>query len=268
MGAAEAVALATRVNEVGFSEFTAKLINDVFDAVISANISQTEAYVELVNGISKTLTQFIADNKDSIGGDLILQFLNTVVPDQNSETGTKVTATSSDLLTNEEANNINNAIKVIGVQETDVADTSTQISDLYEPIIDAIAGRIAADKFAILKEMVKLGVLRLVVEEGEIETKLTFTTYGSNFYETNRSKYNRKNFEFGAKAKTGGFLSKWVSASAATKYSSVNVTAANSQSRDTTGSTVQIYGGVKIKFKTDYQPLLTESNENNSGGQG
>lgn len=265
MGAAEAVALATRVNEVGFSEFTAKLINDVFDAVISANISQTEAYVELLSNVSKTLTQFMEDNKDSIGGDLILEFLNVVVPDENSETGTKVNANSVELLTNDEADAINNAIKVPGVQESDVADTSTQIGDLYEPIIDAIAGRIAADKFSILKEMVKLGVLRLVVEEGEIETKLTFTTYGSNFYESNRSKYNRKKFEAGARARTGGFLSKWVSASAATKYSSINVTAANAQSRDTTGSTVQIYGGVKIRFKTDYQPLLTEENDN--GGQ-
>ena len=261
MGAAEAVALSTRLNEIGFPEFTAKLINDVFDAIISANISQTEAYLELVNNVSKTLVAFIADTKDSIGGDLILQFLATIVPDIESEEGTKVRENSTDKLTPEEADNINNAINIPGIQEDDVADDITDIGDLYEPIIDAIASRIAADKYTILKEMVKLGILRLVVEEGEIETRLTFTTYGSNFYETNRSKYNRKNFAFGARARTGGFLSRWVSASAATNYSSVNISTANSSSRDTTGSSVQIYGGVKIKFKTDYQPLLTESNE-------
>jgi hypothetical protein len=103
--------------------------------------------------------------------------------------------------------------------------------------------------------MVKMGVLRIVIEHGVIETRLTFNTYGSTFYEAQKSNYQRSNFNFKAKVKTGGFFSKWVNAAASTLYSNVNVSTASERNRDISGSQVQIYGRVQIDFKTDYQPM-------------
>jgi len=100
-----------------------------------------------------------------------------------------------------------------------------------------------------------MGVLRLVVEHGVIETRLTFNTYGSTFYQKNANSYHRDDFRFRAKAKTGAFVSLWASASASTSYSSVNVSTTSQVNRDVSGSQVQIYGRVQIDFKTDYQPL-------------
>jgi hypothetical protein len=51
-----------------------KLVTDVFDALISANIRQTQAYVELLQAISKSLSQYIDDTKDDITGEMILKY--------------------------------------------------------------------------------------------------------------------------------------------------------------------------------------------------
>jgi hypothetical protein len=94
-----------------------------------------------------------------------------------------------------------------------------------------------------------------VVDDGLIETRLTFRTYGSSFYKARSSKFNRKSFSFRKRAKTGSFLSPWVKASASTSYNSLSVSTANKTNQDRSGSSVNIFGKVQIKFRTDYMPL-------------
>ena len=79
-GTEMAVTQAARLNEIGFPEFTAKLITDTFDCLVAANIRQTQAYIELVQQISKSLTQFINDTRDDINGEQLLQFLAGALP--------------------------------------------------------------------------------------------------------------------------------------------------------------------------------------------
>jgi hypothetical protein len=90
--------------------------------------------------------------------------------------------------------------------------------------LEAVANRLAANKYTLLKEMVKMGVLRLVVGNGHILTRLTFTTYGSTFYEKKSSDYHRSQFKFKSKAKTGRFVSLWAKASASTRYTRLHIT--------------------------------------------
>lgn len=79
-GTSAAVTEAARLDEIGFPEFTTKLITDVFDALVSANIRQTESYVELLQAVGKSLTAYINDTKDDIDGAQILQFLAAIAP--------------------------------------------------------------------------------------------------------------------------------------------------------------------------------------------
>ena len=53
-----------QVQELGFVEFTAGLINGTFDAIIGATIKQMDAYAALVADLAKTLTEFKAENVD------------------------------------------------------------------------------------------------------------------------------------------------------------------------------------------------------------
>jgi len=263
MASADAVNQASRLSEIGFPEFTTKLVTDVFDALVSANIRQTEAYIELLQKVSKSLTEFIKDTKDDIGGDEIMQFLSVIAPPTDakgdSEEATNVKPGKE--LTIAEADALRGALTISGVADNEKAvpgalgAKATIDQTAFDKILEAVATRIAANKYDLLKEMVKQGILRLVVDNGLIETRLTFSTYGSSFYQANASTYNRNSYEFKAKAKTGGFASLWVKAAASTKYNSIGVSTTSSSNQDKSGSQVNIFGLVRINFRTDYLPL-------------
>jgi hypothetical protein len=224
--------------------------------LIAANIRQTESYVELLQAVAKSLSDYVNDTKDDISGEMILQFLAKVLPDPEDPSGTKVRVGAT--LSSTDAETLNKAITVPEVQESPgIAAAAISDQDALDAILMAVAKRIAADKYTLLKEMVKMGVLRLVVEHGVIETKLTFTTYGSTFYESKKSNYNSKSFSLRASAGTGGLTSLWVKASASTRFNTLNISTAKETNRDISGSRVQIYGHVQIDFKTDYQPMTT-----------
>lgn len=257
-GTSAAVTEAARLDEIGFPEFTCKLISDVFDALVSANIRQTAAYVELLKSVSQSLQEFINNTKDDIGGDQILQFLAQVLPAEGSSTAngaTKVRIGAT--LTADEVSTLNNALAV-----PELAPATNQVSGggianktAMDAILNAVAVRLAANKYDLLKEMVKQGILRVVVESGKIETRLTFTTYGSSVYQKQSSDYHSDAFRFRASARTGSLVSLWAKASASTSFSSVNVRTTKETQRDISGSQVQIFGGVTLNIKTDYLPL-------------
>lgn len=257
-GSEKGVELATHLSEIGFPEFTTKLVSDVFDTLIASNLRQTEAYIELLKQTSKSLTTYINDTRDDISGEMLLEFLSKVVGADKSDSKKDAVRVNGELNT-EQAKALNDAVKVDGTDlqqnSTDVASTAKITEGKFDKILEAVANRISADKYTILKEMVKQGLLRLVVENGEIETRLTFNTYGSSYYKDRSTDYNRKDFKFRAKAKTGGLLSQWVKASASTAYSNVKVSTATKTDIDRSSSSVQIYGRVYINFKTDYLPL-------------
>jgi len=263
MAAADAVNQASRLSEIGFPEFTTKLVTDVFDALVSANIRQTESYIELIQKVSKELSVFVNETKDDIGGDEIMQFLSVLVPPDDAggdtEDATKVKPNAE--LTEAEGDSLRSALVISGIADNEKAVPAasggkvTVSQEAYGKILEAVASRIAANKYDLLKEMVKQGILRLVVDNGVIETRMTFNTYGSSFYQSNASKYNRNSFEFKAKAKTGGLVSLWAKASASTKYNSISVSTTNTTQQDKSGSTVNIFGMVRINFRTDYLPL-------------
>ena len=262
-GTEAAITQAARLNEIGFPEFTAKLITDTFDALVAANIRQTQAYIELVEQVSKTVTTYINDTRDDIGGAEILQFLATALPPAPEEEEEPTKLREGGNLTGAEATALNNAVAVTGLPGENKPFTSgeegsgvTSISKTqYDAALEAVANRLSANKYTLLKEMVKMGIMRLVVESGVIETRLTMTTYGSTFYEKKSSDYHRSQFKFKSKARTGAFVSLWAKASASTRYTSLNISTTKETNRDITGSRVQIYGSVVINFKTDYQPM-------------
>jgi len=260
-GTSTAVTEATRLSEIGFPEFTTKLVTDVFDALIAANIRQTQAYVELLREVSKSLKDFINDTKDDIGPEELLTFLAAVLPPENTESGDATKVKVGSTLAADDVTKLNAALATPESAEiTDnnqVATAGALDQAKVDAILDAVAKRLAANKYDLLKEMVKLGMLRLVVDNGLIETRLIFRTYGSTFYQKHDTTYHRDTFSFRAKAGTGSLVSLWAKASASTAYTSVNVSTSDKVDQDRSGSSVQIFGLVRINFRTDYLPLAT-----------
>jgi hypothetical protein len=259
-GGSVAVQEATHLDEIGFTEFTTKLITDVFDALVASNIRQMEAFTELLSAVGKSLTDYINDTKDDIDGAQILQFLSAVVPAETAEGDaqptTKVQPTKQ--LASADVEAIKTAVAVPGVTgapELNISPDSDLTADQVKAISDAVARRIAANKYTLLQEMVRQGMLRLVVESGRIETKLTFHTYTNRSSVQNANTYSRKATDLRAKAGTGGALSKWVNASGSTSRTSMTVSTTSRQDQSSSGTAIDIFAGVIINFKTDYLPL-------------
>ena len=258
-GGDAAIGYASRLDEIGFPEFTTKLVSDTFDALVASDLRQQQAFVELLKQTGKTLSEYINDTKDDIGPAEVLPFLAKVLPPTNP-TGDSPPSrlTSGSTLSAGDATALNNALEVTDAgidSDNKVAQAGQVTPDKYQAIINAVAQRIAANKYTLLTDMVKLGVLRLVVDNGTIETRLNFRTYGSDYFRTNSASMSSSRFNFNAQAKTGGLLSAWVSAAASTSYTSVRVSTTSSQAGSNSAVNVDIFGGVKINFHTDYLPL-------------
>ncbi|MFV0374150.1 hypothetical protein [Microbacterium sp.] len=258
-GGDAALGYASRLDEIGFPEFTTKLVSDTFDALIAADIRQQQAFIELLRETSKTLSSYIADTKDDIGPEEVLPFLSAVLPPADADADsppTKLAVGSS--LAAADVTTLNDALEVTdaGVaSDNKVAESGNVTQPRYDAILNAVAVRIAANKYTLLTEMVKQGMLRLVVDDGTIETRLNFRAYGSDYFRANSASMSRSEFNFRAAAKSGGLVSLWVKASASTSYNSVRVSTSSTSSGSNSGVTVDIFGGVKINFHTDYLPL-------------
>lgn len=264
MAGTEAVTEATRLPEIKFPEFTAKLVTDVFDALIAANLKQTESYISLITAVGEGLSKYINDTKDDIGGEDILQFLARAVPpaeDDSENSGTKVI--SNGTITADEGENLKSTLLIPGEVEeigTEIVpapdgDTITITEAAYEKLLEAVAKRIAANKYNLLEKMVQQGILRLVVENGLIETRLTFSTHGSSFYEAKSNSYNRSTYNNRKRSRSSGIVALFGNFASATSRNSLTVSTAEKINQDRTGSSVNIFGRVQINFKTDYLPL-------------
>ncbi len=251
----DAIDNAMGLNQIGFAEFTASLINSTFDALISANLRQMEAYSELVKTLGLTLSEYIMNTQDSITGEEILGFLEQVLPNYTGE-GSKVnvgaTLEKTDVLI------LNKALAITGDETPTPAVTeATPITDsAFKDLLQAAARRISADKYSFLQEMVKQGMLRLVVETGVIETKMTFSTYNTASSLSESTAYNRTQTNTNNRS-SRGFLQTIFGGPSKTKVAttSIQITTAKASDRSSDGTSVNIFGGVKLNFKTDYLQL-------------
>jgi len=263
-GTPEAVTEAKRLTDIGFPEFTAKLVKDVFDALLAATLRQMEAYSELLAAAAKTLQEYVAENKQLVSGEEVWDWLVKNLPgpaasvtDPKPEDGTlvHVGVKLTEDQTTKEITKIREKLSWTAQDWSPSLDNNSQYQ-LQESdttiITDRVREIIAANRYTLLKEMVRMGIIRLVVDYGEIETKLTFTTYGESQQLKAASAYQGRAFSI-----SGGVSARFkaVQASVAASYSSVSVRTTSSIDRDVSGSKVDIYARVLIRFKSDYLAL-------------
>lgn len=118
----------------------------------------------------------------------------------------------------------------------------------------SIAATVASNKYALLQNMASMGLLRLVVSDGEIETKISFSTWEQ--HEDGSSSGSRDRTAEGSfNLKRRGIFGLIGGKGSGERKRHVTVSTAKSYHRDTSGSKVDIYGRVLVRFKTDYLPL-------------
>ena len=271
-GTSAAVTEATRLNEIGFPEFTAKLVKDVFDTLLAATLHQMQAYSELVAATAKTLEDYIAENKALVSGEEVWDWLVKNLPGPaasvtNPQPEDATLVRTGVALSAEEITKIREKTGLPASWSPTGTNPSNSLKDTDDvnTITDKVREIIAGNRYTLLKEMVSMGIIRLVVDYGEIETRLTFTTWGMSQRDRTEleSRVRALGLSYGRTAQTAvsGNLSKAINVLRAVQtvlaanYTSVSVRTTSSIDRDASGSKVDIYARVLIRFKSDYQAL-------------
>lgn len=292
----QALDTAARFGEIPFVAFTKELVTGVFDSLVEAHILQMEEYATFVNSLTQDLSTYINNTQDGVTFDQISDFvLNYQLPSIDNSALTTVLGqlqapTGSPSPANPNPANpatpdtwwggLINGLAPAVTNLVDKIKDPTQLAGLnalneynnavlaggtiaastiptYKEIHDAIASLIASNKYGLLQTMAKQGMMRLVVTEGEIETKITFSTWNTS--ESGSESYHSDNTKDKTKFKKvigGGVLGIFRSKKMQKETSRViTVNTAKSYQRDTSGTKVDIFGRVLIKFKTDYAPL-------------
>lgn len=291
-----AIDTAARFGEIPFVEFSKELVTGIFDSLVEAHVLQMEEYSEFVNSLTQDLSTYINNTVDGVSFDQISDFvLNYELPQADiSDITTALDAleapaatppavaepgggtASSDQWWGALINTLGPAVSdlVDKIDDPSEALKYQALSDYNQDVLDgvamgarriptyadiqgSIAALIASNKYGLLQNMAKQGMMRLVVTEGEIETKITFSTWNNSSSGISTS-YSKKNTEKIRKKRTkgGGFLGLYKNKrKSREKRRTVTVNTAKSYQRDSSGTRVDIFGRVLIRFKTDYAPL-------------
>ena len=284
-----AINTAARFGEIPFVAFTKDLVTGVFDSLVEAQILQMEEYATFVGSLTQDLSTYINNTQDGVSFDQISDFvLNYDLPALNTSDLTTVLsqleAPSNDQVSSSNPNpsqpatqdtwwgglinalapavtglveKLNNPSEVAGLNALNqynqaVLAGAEAVKPTYKQIHDAIAAIIISNKYGLLQTMVKQGMMKLVVTEGEIETKITFSTWNNT--ETGSSTSDKVKDRTKTVDKRGMF-GQIFKGRDKTKSRVVTVNTAKSYQRDSSGTKVDIFGRVLIRFKTDYAPL-------------
>ena len=268
--------VASQLDNIGFPEFTANLINSVYDALLSGTLKQMEAYQELLSSVSKTLREFQEANYSEVtiaeAQDWLVQNFPVTYTDSNGKEHkvSKIGAVS-----------VNGVMKIGKLKKDDLPNSLTYIqfgnaddlgnlknllgnelagdfteSTNYDDLITAIRKKIAGNRYTILKEMVKLGIMRLFVKEAEIETKLTFSVSVTEMQGQNNYTYTNGSFSAGISG--GGVIKKVFNISGNLSYSKVNVRTSSSWARTLGTASADIMGRVLVKLQSDFIQLSNQ----------
>lgn len=284
-----AIDTAARFGDIPFTEFTKELVTGVFDSLLDAHIEQMEAYSSFVNSLTQDLSTYINNTVDGVSFSDISDFLlkyelpkldDTVLtaalgqlqgpnadtlsppitPNPSSETdkwwGGVINALApavSSLADKVKDSNLQPQLAAVANYNTTVAASNSNVLPKYKDIQQSIAALIASNKYGLLQNMAKQGMMRLVVTEGEVETKITFSTW-NNSSSGSESSDSQKNIDKSKAVKAAGIIGLFKSKNK-TKNKTVTINTAKSYQRDSSGTRVDIFGRVLIRFKTDYAPL-------------
>ncbi|MGH1338380.1 MAG: hypothetical protein ACRBFS_19850 [Aureispira sp.] len=291
-----AIDTAARFGDIPFVEFSKELITGIFDSLVEAHVLQMEEYAEFVNSLTQDLSTYINNTVDGVSFDQISDFVlnydlpeaditaisdalalleapDTTTPDVAAPgggtaapnqwwgalintLGPAVTSLVDKIEDPSEASKYD-ALATYNQQVLDGVEITARTIPNYKDIQGSIAALIASNKYGLLQNMAKQGMMRLVVTEGEIETKITFSTFNNSSSGTSTS-YSQKNTEKirNKRVRGGGFLGIYKNKrKSRRKRRTVTVNTAKSYQRDSSGTRVDIFGRVLIRFKTDYAPL-------------
>jgi hypothetical protein len=210
------------VESVDFPKFVADLLKAVFDANISVMRAQTDDYIRLMREATKSTADFVKNVKD----DDAFAYLAEQKRDQYNV----IVEDGKIALTNPEGEKV----------DPDDAMVKAKIMDAKI--------QMAKEHRAALREVILMGVTRLVVDKGEVEAGVEFKITAKRKSE---KKHQDQNINVANVEAQGGFG--MFSAKASMTNTNIQINTANKDAADDLSA--KLMGKVNIKFKTDYFKL-------------
>lgn len=232
------------VESVDFPKFVSDLLKAVFDANLKVMKTQTDSYIKLMKEATKSTADFIKKVKDEESFAKLAESRG----DKYNVTTEKAADGSTKLaLTNPEG------------EKVDPEDAEVKRHILEAKI------NMAKEHRAALREVLLMGVTRLVVNKGLIEAGVEFSVKATRASTAHHDDQNinvaSMNTEFG-----GGLGSLFGGPSASLEVTNTNIQVNTSDKKATDDLSATLKGKVVIEFKTDYFKLDNFANMYADGG--
>ncbi|MGI6421293.1 MAG: hypothetical protein ACOX0N_03690 [Syntrophomonadaceae bacterium] len=266
-----ALAAASQLEKIGFVDFTVDLVKGVYEVIVNASMEQLEAYAELVTKVSKSLEEYqdeVLGPDEAEKQEKAENYITEVLGFKKQDTYT---------LTDDQATALREHLAGISVQEDEqnkgiddyitVSGTSKEIT--HENLVKIVLEKLKKStehSYDLLKTILKIGMQKVVVTNGEIRTKLTFHLDASDDYSKTSNQYSNNSSGWGVggglSGSGTGLVGKIFGASLGIGlsggYSSrkLSVNVVNEKSTSATNVNVDILGEVRINFRTETFPAI------------
>lgn len=246
------------VGSVDFPAFVGGLIQNVFQAIVTASIQQMEAYGQLLKAVAQTVDQFAQDN---ISHNNARDWLADKYPDiLVIETGGADSEGGGPRLALQGEDHDAALARINSEQQL-----LKPISDLSDPeeearLVNAARLQMARMRQQMLSSMVLLGINRIVVTDGRINAKVVFDFRASDQAErrARASLYDRQSSR-NVNVTGGGFAMPWGGAATMNRNEQQHVTTVASSVDESSESKAELKakltGEVRVNFKSDYFPM-------------
>lgn len=232
------------VDSVDFPKFVADLLKAVFDANISVMKAQTDDFIRLMREATKSTADFLKNVNEEDAFAYLVESPNSqfnLAMEENPEGGSRLALTTPE------------------GEPVDMED-----NEVKARIMDAKIA-LAKEHRAALREVLLMGVTRLVVEKGEVEAGVEFKIKATrDSRRTHRDQnINTVNAQMSYQGPLGGIFG-GPSGSMSVTNTNIQVNTSSQTAQDE--MTAKLMGKVNIKFKTDYFQLDNFANMYGDGG--
>ena len=221
------------VDSVDFPKFVADLLKAVFDANLKVMKTQTDTYIKLMKEATKSSADFIKKVKDD-------------------ESFAKLAESRSDQYNVTTERGADGSMK-LALTDPKGDKLDPEDAEVKRHILEAKIN-MAKEHRAALREVLLMGVTRLIVKKGEIEAGVEFTIKAARASNASHQDQNinvaNLETEFG-----GGLGSLFGGPSASLSVSNTNIQINTSDKKATDDLSATLKGKVKIEFATDYFKL-------------
>lgn len=266
----EAMEQLGKVQNIGFVGFTSDLVSNVYETVVKSSIEQLKTYSEIVAEVAKPLIEY---QKEVIGISST-DFNGLNVEDKNlldnyiQEVLGLTLDNGADINLNDEdvpamQSHFQNVTIPDGDAQVDLnakitgtEDKKISKDDLQRFVLEKVL-QASSKEQDLFVTILKIGMQKVEITDGHIETKLVFHIDSTDFKENRTYDIDSRSNKWGVQ---GSASAKWgvakFKASGSYSSSRVRVKVVNEKSTAAVNMTADIIGGVKLNFRTSSFPSI------------